>query len=308
VPAAASARWRWTTLVASDANTGAPGWTYQALSESARILAASSPRSPATLVRRLAPASLVALRTANGNDLWNEALSRASRTSSFEIRDIPHARDPYQGDVFAVSHSGVFAATDLRNRSGPMDLPVGITSPAGRRRGLWCPRRAGGLRGSARAARSTGRATSTPCGGQDKERRLLAQARASAKNLKPIWSSPYGQQPPDHRGTTGELVALNAKTGNPGRELETGPGPPGSDRCGRHHLAKHRHAQLIAPLSGALQSSMALKLRSSAGRTSASPRCSTGWRAASSPSSMTSRGSPATGASAPAGWATSTWS
>jgi outer membrane protein assembly factor BamB len=120
------------TLLTFDAATGAPGWTYQALSESARILAASSPAVAGdTVVASFGSGELIALRAANGNDLWNNALSRASRTSALsEIRDIPGRPVIYGGDVFAVSHSGVFAATDLRTGTARWSLPVvGITSP-----------------------------------------------------------------------------------------------------------------------------------------------------------------------------------
>src|SRR6185436_2241870 len=119
-------------LLTFDAATGAPSWTYQALSESARILAASSPAIQGdTVVAAFGSGELVAMRAANGNDLWNEALSRASRTSALsEIRDIPGRPVIYQGDVYAVSHSGVFAATDLRTGTARWTLPVvGITSP-----------------------------------------------------------------------------------------------------------------------------------------------------------------------------------
>jgi outer membrane protein assembly factor BamB len=120
------------TLLTFDAGTGAPGWTYQALTESARILAASSPAIAGdTVVAAFGSGELVALRTVNGNDLWNNALSRASRTSALsEIRDIPGRPVVYGGDVFAVSHSGVFAATDLRTGQARWSLPVvGISSP-----------------------------------------------------------------------------------------------------------------------------------------------------------------------------------
>jgi outer membrane protein assembly factor BamB len=120
------------TLLTFDAGTGAPGWTYQALSESARILSASSPAVAGdTVVASFGSGELIALRAANGNDLWNNALSRASRTSALsEIRDIPGRPVIYGGDVFAVSHSGVFAATDLRTGQARWSLPVvGITSP-----------------------------------------------------------------------------------------------------------------------------------------------------------------------------------
>lgn len=115
-----------------DAATGRPDWTYQALIEPARILAASSPAvSNGTVVASLASGELIALQAANGNDLWAQALSRASRTNALsEIRDIPGRPVIYKGDVFAVSHSGVFAAIDLRTGAPRWSLPVvGITTP-----------------------------------------------------------------------------------------------------------------------------------------------------------------------------------
>lgn len=119
-------------LLTFDAATGAPDWTYQALVEPARILAASSPAiSNGTVVASFASGELIALQAANGNDLWSQALSRASRNNALsEIRDIPGRPVIYKGDVLAVSHSGVFAATDLRTGSPRWSLPVvGITTP-----------------------------------------------------------------------------------------------------------------------------------------------------------------------------------
>jgi len=219
------------TLLTFDANTGAVGWTYQALSESARILAASSPAiSGDTVVASFGSGELVALRTANGNDLWNEALSRASRTSALsEIRDIPGRPVIYQGDVFAVSHSGVFAATDLRTGQARWSLPVvGITSPwaAGdvvyvvSKDGLVvCAARESGqiywtrdLNAGVKAGKSSG-------GGFWSKMPKFG----SKKSVKPIWSSPLMA---NNRlimvGSGGELVALNAKTGEVQRRMSLG--------------------------------------------------------------------------------------
>jgi outer membrane protein assembly factor BamB len=204
------------TLLTFDAATGKPGWTYQALSESARILAASSPAiSGDTVVAAFGSGELIALRTVNGNDLWNNALSRASRTSALsEIRDIPGRPVIYRGDVFAVSHSGVFAATDLRTGTARWSLPVvGITSPlpegdvvyvvgvdgklvcASRESGQifwvhdmnagWVPKKKGGLWGIG--------ARTVP---------------------KPLWTSPIMVNTRlILTSSDGQLVALNAKTG-----------------------------------------------------------------------------------------------
>lgn len=119
-------------LQAFDETSGNPLWTYQALTEPARILAATSPAvENETLVSSFASGELVALRAANGNELWNDSLSRANRTNALsEIRDIPGRPVIYKSDVYAVSHSDVFAAVDLRTGQVRWTLPVSaITSP-----------------------------------------------------------------------------------------------------------------------------------------------------------------------------------
>lgn len=120
------------TLLTFETATGVPSWTYQALSEPARILGASSPAvSGDTVVASFSSGELVALRAANGNDLWSEGLSRASRTNALsEIRDIVGRPVIYRGDVFAASHSGAFSAIDLRTGAARWTLPVvAITTP-----------------------------------------------------------------------------------------------------------------------------------------------------------------------------------
>ena len=119
-------------LLTVDTATGALGWNYQALVEPARILEATSAAiSGDTVIAGFASGELIALRTGNGNDIWSEVLSRASRTNALsEIRDIPGRPVIYRGDVFAVSHSGVFAATDLRTGTARWSLPIsGISTP-----------------------------------------------------------------------------------------------------------------------------------------------------------------------------------
>lgn len=119
-------------LFALDEATGAQLWTYQALTEPARILAATSPAvENETLVASFASGELVAMRTSNGNELWNASLSRANRTNALsEIRDIPGRPVIFRSDVYAVSHSDVLAAVDLRTGQPRWTLPVSaITTP-----------------------------------------------------------------------------------------------------------------------------------------------------------------------------------
>lgn len=213
------------SLLTFDTTTGAPGWTYQALSEPARILAASSPAvSGETVVASFGSGELVALRVANGNDLWDEALSRASRTSSLsEIRDIPGRPVIYRGDVYAVSHSGVFSATDLRTGQARWSLPVvGITTPLPAGDVVYVVSKAGQV---ICASRETGQIFWM----HDLNKGFVSKRRGGffgiggQKITRPIWSSPLLS---NNRlliaGVTGELVALNAKTGEEEKRLDLG--------------------------------------------------------------------------------------
>ena len=213
------------TLLTFDAATGAPGWTYQALSESARILSSSSPAvSGDTVVASFGSGELVALRTANGNDLWNVALSQASRTSALsEIRDIAGRPVIYNGDVFAVSHSGVFAATDLRTGQARWTLPiVGITSPLPAGDVVYVVATDGKL---ICAARETGQIYWI----HDLNAGYVPKKKGGFWGIgahtipKPLWSNPILV---NSRlvavSSGGQLVALNAKTGAVERTVELG--------------------------------------------------------------------------------------
>ena len=119
-------------LQAYNTGTGAQDWIYQALTEPARMLAASSPAAAGdTAIAPFASGELVAVRAANGAEGWTATLSRTSRTNALsEIRDIAGRPVVYQGAVFAGSHSGVFAAVDLRSGDPQWTLPVSsITTP-----------------------------------------------------------------------------------------------------------------------------------------------------------------------------------
>jgi outer membrane protein assembly factor BamB len=213
------------SMLTFDAATGAPGWTYQALSEPARILGASSPAvSGDTVVASFGSGEIIALRVANGNDLWDEALSRASRTSALsEIRDIPGRPVIYRGDVYAVSHSGVFAATDLRTGQARWTLPVvGITAPLPEGDVVYVVSKTGQV---ICASRETGQIYWI----NDLNKNYVAKRTGGffgiggSRVLKPIWSSPLLS---NNRlllaGSSGELVALNAKTGALEKQVNLG--------------------------------------------------------------------------------------
>ena len=213
------------SLLTFETATGTPSWTYQALAESARILRASSPAvSGDTVVAAFGSGELVALRAANGNDLWNEALSRASRTSALsEIRDIPGRPVIYQGDVFAVSHSGVFAAIDLRTGQARWSLPVaGVTSPLPAGDVVYAVSKAGEV---ICASRETGqiywiRDLNEGFKGKKKGGFLGIGGQRMGR---PIWSGPMlTNNKLILAGQTGDLAVLNAKTGEVERRIDLG--------------------------------------------------------------------------------------
>ncbi len=213
------------TLLTFDVANGEPGWTYQALSEPARILGASSPAvSGDTVVASFGSGELVALRIGNGNDLWSEALSRASRTNALsEIRDIPGRPVIYQGDVYAISHSGVFSATDLRTGQSRWSLPVaGVTTPLPAGDVVYVVAKDGRV---ICAARETGLVYWIR---NLNDGRKFGKAGAflgvgGKRVIKPVWSSPLLVS---NRllvaGTTGELMVLNPKTGAIERTVKLG--------------------------------------------------------------------------------------
>lgn len=211
-------------LMTFDAATGEQGWTYQALSEPSRILAASSPAvSGDTVVAAFGSGELIALRVANGNDLWNEALSRSSRTNALsEIRDIAGRPVIYQGDVYAVSHSGVFAATDLRTGAPRWTLPVtAITTPWPAGDVVYVVSRNGEV---ICVSRENGQAywvRDLNEGAPTRRRRMLGIG-SRAVGL-PVWSSPIlASNRLITASDTGRLAALNPKTGAVERQLNLG--------------------------------------------------------------------------------------
>lgn len=213
------------TLLTFETATGQASWNYQALSESARILAASSPAvSGDTVVAAFGSGELVALRTGNGNDLWNEGLSRANRNNALsEIRDIPGRPVIYQGDVFAVSHSGVFAATDLRTGQARWSLPVvGISSPLPAGDVVYVVSKGGEV---ICVARETGQIYWITDLGKGRETRTGGIFGLGKKHftIRPVWSSPLlASNKLLVAGATGELVALNPKTGAVEKTMKLG--------------------------------------------------------------------------------------
>jgi outer membrane protein assembly factor BamB len=209
-------------LLAFDANTGQQIWNYQALVEPARLLRASSPAVTGdTVVASFASGEVVALRAENGNDLWDQALSLTSRINALsEIRDIAGRPVIYKGDVYAASHSGVFAAIDMRSGVPRWTVPVAsITTPWAAGDVVYIVSQAGEVmcisRESGQVYWIQDLNANVPLA---KERKGFGVGKfriggGSAK-LRPLWTGPLlASDKLVLASSTGAMVALNPKTG-----------------------------------------------------------------------------------------------
>ncbi len=224
-------------LLTFDAQTGATGWTYQGLTETARILAATSPAvSGDAVVASFASGELVALQAANGTGLWSLVLSKSNRNSALsEIRDIPGRPVIYRGDVFAVSHSGVFADVELRTGAQRWELPVTSVST---------PWPVGDV------VYVTDTAGEVICASRDSGQIywIVDMNKGAKKKERGLWSGPILA---NNRivvvSTTGQAVALNAKTGAVEKRLKIGsPALLNPIAVGGHLFVVSQAAELIA--------------------------------------------------------------
>ena len=114
-------------LFAFDADTGEVLWTYQGITESARMLTAPSPAVvDETVIAPFASGELVALRVQNGGVLWQDALSSAGQlTPLASLNDIAAGPVIADGFVIATAQSGVISAFDLRTGQRIWSQPAG---------------------------------------------------------------------------------------------------------------------------------------------------------------------------------------
>lgn len=114
-------------MFALDATTGEVLWTHRGISESARLLTAPSPAVFGDVV--IAPytsGEIVALRVQNGNVLWSDSLTRTGGLTPLStINDIAGSPVVVNDRVYAMSHSGILAAYDLRTGERVWSQEVG---------------------------------------------------------------------------------------------------------------------------------------------------------------------------------------
>jgi outer membrane protein assembly factor BamB len=119
-------------LLAFNAATGDQDWSSRGIAEPARVMRASTPAVTGdTVIAPYSSGEVIALRATNGQALWQQVLSRTSRTSALsEIRDIAGRPVVSRGFVYAISHSGVLSAMDVRSGQPKWQLPVaGVNAP-----------------------------------------------------------------------------------------------------------------------------------------------------------------------------------
>jgi outer membrane protein assembly factor BamB len=119
-------------LVSINAATGSVQWTHAAIAESARLITAPSVAvSGEVVVAPFSSGEIVALRVQNGAVLWSDSLTRAGGlTPMSSINDIAGSPVITENTVYAMSHSGILAAFDIRSGERIWEAPAGgLTAP-----------------------------------------------------------------------------------------------------------------------------------------------------------------------------------
>jgi len=210
-------------LLALDVNTGSQLWSYRGITEPARILRASSPAvSGDTVIAPFSSGQVVALQANNGQPVWDEVLSRTSRTNALsELRDIAGRPVISRGFVYAVSQSGVLQSMDQRTGAARWELPVaGVNAPLVVGDVVFVVSKSGEL---TVINRDSGQVYWTRDLNEGRERREGGILGFGKRTVRPIWSGPVLAS---NRlvlvNSYGELIGLNPKTGEQIAELKLG--------------------------------------------------------------------------------------
>lgn len=210
-------------IFAFDVNTGQQAWAYRGIPEPARIMRASSPAVTGdTVIAPFSSGELVALRSATGQAVWQQVLSRTSRTSALsEIRDIAGRPVVSRGVVYAVGHSGVMSAIDVRTGQPKWQLPVsGINAPLPVGDVIYVVSKAGEL---TVANRETGQVYWTRDLNEGRVRQEGGFLGFFDRTVRPVWSGPLlASNRLLLTNSDGELVAFDPKTGAQTASLKLG--------------------------------------------------------------------------------------
>ena len=210
-------------MFAFDAATGAQAWVHRGIGEPARVLRASSPAvTGETVIAPFASGQLVALRTNNGQPVWEETLSNTSRTSALsEVRDIAGRPVISRGMVYAISHSGQMAAIDIRSGQPRWQLPIiGVNAPLPVGDAVYVVSKAGEL---IAANRDTGQVYWTRELNEGRARKEGGFLGFFDHEVRPQWSGPIlASNRLVMVNSFGEAVAFDPKTGAQQATLKLG--------------------------------------------------------------------------------------
>ena len=214
-------------IQAFDIATGRQVWSYRGIPEPARIMRASSPAVTGdTVIAPFSSGEVVALRASTGQSVWQQVLSRTSRTSALsEIRDIAGRPVISRGVVYAVSHSGQLSALDIRSGQPKWAaLPIaGVNAPLPVGDVIYVVSKDGEL---TVINRDTGQIYWSRDLNEGRERQEGGLLGFFDRTVRPEWSGPMlASNRLVLTNSDGELVALDPKTGAQTASLKLGAGP-----------------------------------------------------------------------------------
>ena len=209
-------------LIAFDVNTGQQDWSYRGIVEPARVMRASSPAVTGdTVIAPFSSGEVTAVRASTGQALWQQTLSRTSRTSALsEIRDIAGRPVVSRGVIYAISHAGVLSAMEMRTGEpvwrGPNNTPIvipiaGVNAPLPTGDVVYVVSKTGEL---TVINRTSGQIYWTKDLNEGRVRQEGGFLGFFDRTVRPVWSGPILAS---NRlvlvNSDGEAVAFNPKTG-----------------------------------------------------------------------------------------------
>ncbi len=210
-------------IIAFDTQTGEIEWSYRGIVEPARIMRASSPAvTGETVIAPMSSGEVFALRASTGQPVWQQELSRSTRTSALsDIRDIAGRPVVSRGFVYAVSHAGVLASMDVRSGQPRWQVPVAsVNAPLPVGDVVYVVSKLGEL---TVVNRESGQVYWTRDLNEGRVRQEGGFFGFFDRTVRPTWSGPLlASNRLVLTNSDGELVALNPKTGEVTATLRLG--------------------------------------------------------------------------------------
>lgn len=210
-------------IIAFNTQTGQVEWSYRGIVEPARIMRASSPAvTGETVIAPMSSGEVFALRASTGQPVWQQELSRSTRTSALsDIRDIAGRPVVSRGFVYAVSHAGVLASMDVRSGQPRWQVPIAsVNAPLPVGDVVYVVSKLGEL---TVVNRESGQVYWTRDLNEGRVRQEGGFFGFFDRTVRPTWSGPLlASNRLVLTNSDGELVALNPKTGEVTATLRLG--------------------------------------------------------------------------------------